>query len=120
MANRRGQNESGIEAPRACAACSAARDVVRERPPDEGGEHDRDAHQPDDQDTEGAEAAGDLATRRSVRQQSDADRASCGAIGSSGHGHPPVVMPLTSVADSVTDRARLPTPMMPRSWVGMR
>ena len=45
---------------------AAARDVVRERPPDEGGEHDRDAHQPDDQDTEGAEAAGDLAARRSV------------------------------------------------------
>ncbi len=44
----------------------AARDVVRERPSDEGGEHDRDAHQPDDQDTEGAEASGDLAARGSV------------------------------------------------------
>ena len=33
-----------------------ARDMVRERPPDEGGQDDRDAHQPGGQDAEGAEA----------------------------------------------------------------
>ena len=44
---------------------AATRDVVWERPANDGCEHDGYAHQPDEQDTEGADTAGDLATRRS-------------------------------------------------------
>ena len=99
--------------PESVSRLGATRDVVRERPSDEGGKDDRDADEPDDEHTERAESSGDL-TARGPGQGSD------GGPGRGRQGHPPVVMPLTSVADSVTDRARLPTPMMPRSWVGIR
>ena len=108
MAKRRGQNESGIDAPERMGGLGATRDVVRERPSDEGGEDDRYADQPDDEHSERGQSSDDLAARGSGRRWGGA------------HGHPPVVIPLTSVADSVTDRAMLPTPMIPRSWVGMR
>src|SRR5664279_2634278 len=51
--------------PEGVGRLDTARDVVRERPPDEGGERHRDAHQSDDQDAERAETAGDLAGGRS-------------------------------------------------------
>jgi hypothetical protein len=51
--------------PKGVGRLGTARDVVRERPSDEGRERDRDAHQPDHQDAEGAEASGDLAGGRS-------------------------------------------------------
>ena len=41
MANRRGQNESGIGCAEGVRRLAAARDVVRERPADERCEHDR-------------------------------------------------------------------------------
>jgi hypothetical protein len=44
---------------------TAARDVVWERPADKRGECDRKAHQPDDQNAEGADTPGNLTTRQS-------------------------------------------------------
>ena len=79
---------SGCAAPR---RSGTGRDVVREGPADGDGQDGGDADQSGDQHGERAEPFYDLADRGPRR-----------GLGGRGHGHPPVVMPLTSVADSVT------------------
>ena len=87
----------------------SAGEMVREGPADADGQDGGDPHQSGGQDAECAEPFDKLA-----------DRGPRSNLGGGGHDHPPVVTPLTSVADSVTLIWKLPTPMMPSSWVGSR
>ena len=79
--------------------------VARKGPSDGDGQGGGDAGQSGNEHCERAEPMGDLASGRHVGGR---------------HGHPSEVMPLMSVADSVTVIWRLETPMIPRSWVGWR
>ena len=90
---------------------AAAREMVREGPADRGGQDDGDPHQSRHQDDERAEPPGELAHRGPRQPRAGED---------GGHGQPPVVTPLTSVADSVALICKVPTPMMPSSCVGSR
>jgi hypothetical protein len=82
--------------------------MVWKRPADGGGQDDRDPDESAHQDNESAEP---------FDQWADGGAR---VLDRTGHGHPPEATPLTSVADSVTLIWRLPTPMMPSSWVGCR